>query len=233
MDTQSFDSPKPKTRRYQRKKASVETVTHSIIAVIPHTGWQLCIGEICDEQTRISDAGVYTEYSEYPQWLDTGGVLVIELNSVNSDNNKQICKLFDTAGHITYVHEPFATRHREVTLIEDAVGKPIDQFVYEDTVVIEELPMLIDEAITFVNCWQSVFDAWRSAYPGKRYVAVSERWADKQLPFPHHITVQSDGVDMGRGFKHWREHLSERGMSHSINPDYIAQFIQKVPMYAK
>ena len=231
MDTQSFDSPtKPKARRYQKSTMadSIKT-SHSIVAVVPHTGWQLCVDQVIDEQNTISDAGVYREYSEYPQWLDTGGVLLLELNSINLDNNRQICELFSAAGSVTYIHEPFSTRHREVIFVEQLTGKSIDKVLFTDKIAVKNDDLVFDECATFASCWSQIFDAWRTAFPGKKYVAVSERWADKEYPWPHQVNVVND-----RQMSHkWRHELSGTGQTHSIHDKYISQFIQKVPMYAK
>ena len=229
MDTQSFDTPKPKARRYQKKITSTVKHSHSIVAVVPHTGWQLCVDQVIDEQGFISDAGVYREYSEYPQWLDTGGVLLIELNSVNSDNNRQICELFNAAGSITYVHEPYATRFKEVIFVEQLTGKSIDKVLFSDDISVKSDDLVFDEVATFASCWDQVFAAWRTAYPGKKYVAVSERWADNEYPWPHQIDVVNDA---GRSHR-WRAELSGTGQNHSIDHRYISQFISKVPQYAK
>lgn len=229
MDTQSFDSPKPKTRRY--KKTTVESVkcSHSIVAVVPHTGWQLCVDEVIDEQSFISDAGVYREYSEYPQWLDTGGVLLIELNHINRDNNRQICELFSAAGSVTYIHEPYSTRFKEVIFVEQLTGKSMDQVLFTDDITVKNDDMVFDECATFASCWDQIFEAWRTAYPGKKYVAVSERWAQKEYPWPHQIDVNANhNSDM-----RWRQELSSTGQTHSIHDKYFSQFLQKVPMYAK
>jgi hypothetical protein len=233
MSTLHIEAPAPKTRKYKQKNTEkFQAQKHAIVAAVPHTGWQLVLSDIVKELTAIFGTDVY-EFSEYRKWREHGGILTMCLSDVNINNNKQVCELFSIADHRVYIHEAYQRRWREVCVLEFASEKNISQLMVHDKIQMDT-NSYFNEAGTFTACWQQVFNIWHKLFPG-HYDCVSERWKDTDYPWPMDVAIKHrDGGIEGRGRNGWRDAVQGDNRSiYQIDPEYIAQFVHRVPLYAK
>ena len=233
MSTLDIQAPAPKTRKYKKKTSTkFSQLKHAIVVAVPHTGWQLIQPDIVEELSTKFDGGVY-ELDQYRQWREYGGVLTLCLSEVNIENNRIVCELFEISQHTVYIHEAYTRRWREVCVLELASGKNISQLNVNDDVKMDT-NSYFNEAGTFTACWQQVFSVWHKLFPG-HYECVSDRWKETDYPWPLQVAIKlrDEGVQ-GRGRSGWRDAVQGHNTSiYQIHPEYIAQFVHRVPLYAK
>ncbi len=256
LDSDLFDAPKPKKRVKETLSKSAEVnvnpnATHQIIATVPHTGSALVIPELVEfirkkvkDWTRISPSGgalkempVYSlDDMEEDEWIEHGGILIVNLDRIDDDTNRMVCELFEKSGHRYYIHEAHDRRACEVALLEISTQNNIEHFVWNPTAAtpIHDAELHTDHALAVTFCWKEILNAWHRAYPGQ-YFSVSSVWEYHEYPWPVNIATSTPGDSIGhRGPAHWKNLIQEK-TTQRINVDarWLSQYIHKTPQYAK
>lgn len=245
LDSDLFDAPKPKKRKTTGQSAPVNINPYSkytIIAWVPHVGAALAVPDLISD-IRSAMGEHFPVFSmndmEEEEWQEHGGILTVDLSSIENDTNKLVCQLFEKADYVYYVHEASDRRACEIALLEVSTRTNIEDYVHVGNAMTPEHNMHqhLDYAVAVTYCWKEVLNTWHQAFPGHFY-SVSSSWAEHQYPWPFTIATslgpEAEGGHVHIGAKEWRQQV-QRAMTGviTVNAKWLAQYIHKMPQHAK